>query len=83
MGKKVIRMVLDTDLGRYGLKMRSDMMGFSHKVLSVNEGIARRLVSEGRAEFFEKKPKRFVNLMQEGKTKTMSWSDYLKYRKRR
>jgi len=93
MAKKVIKMVLDTDLNRYGIKMRSDAMGFSRRVLSVNEKIAQRLVSEGRAEFFERKPKRFVNIeylkgnlkgfniIQEDKIKTISWSDYLKYRK--
>jgi len=78
MAKKVIKMVLDTDLNRYGIKMRSDAMGFSRRVLSVNEKIAQRLVSEGRAEFFERKPKRFVNIISGGKTETVTWGEYLK-----
>lgn len=82
MAKKVIKMVLDTDLSRYGMKMRSDAMGFSRKVLSINEDIARRLVSEGRAEFFERKPKRFVNIISGGKTETVSWGEYLKTHRR-
>jgi hypothetical protein len=78
MAKKVIKMVLDTDLNRYGMKPRSFGMGFSHRVLSVNEKIAQRLVSEGRAEFFERKPKRFVNIISGGKTETVTWGEYLK-----